>query len=251
MPRLCVVCNKPSTTRCSRCLEAFYCGRNCQKKDWADHKDTCKTAGLVAATMFYDRHKLNGVAKGLGGQTVERLGPVMYSTDAYKQEGKPGDYVETAFASVVRFQVEVAKERASRRRQIELNGKPDNFLAYAIMSIVVPLGMGDVVDRMEKRFMAAGIRCVNYYGTDWTRAHTLSSAELLHAKVAIIDVVSNGVAGRFDGFRNNTTSILDIDKFREDIKKTGGIGDGWYVNIEWLMDAPEIPLWFYTHSIYE
>ena len=28
--------------RCSRCQKVYYCGRECQRKDWAAHKITCK-----------------------------------------------------------------------------------------------------------------------------------------------------------------------------------------------------------------
>ena len=38
----CLVCNKPSTKRCSRCKSAFYCSQECQKKDWIGHKLLCK-----------------------------------------------------------------------------------------------------------------------------------------------------------------------------------------------------------------
>jgi len=39
----CSSCRKVSTTssRCSRCKEAYYCSRTCQAKDWMVHKGLC------------------------------------------------------------------------------------------------------------------------------------------------------------------------------------------------------------------
>jgi len=42
--KACAVCDKESTTRCSRCHTQYYCSRDCQKSDWASHKANCKKA---------------------------------------------------------------------------------------------------------------------------------------------------------------------------------------------------------------
>ncbi|KAI0485045.1 hypothetical protein GGR56DRAFT_616637 [Xylariaceae sp. FL0804] len=34
--------NHPSLSRCAGCHITFYCGRDCQKEDWPDHKTKCK-----------------------------------------------------------------------------------------------------------------------------------------------------------------------------------------------------------------
>ena len=39
----CGQCSKPSKTKCSRCKTTYYCGVECQKKDWKDHKKFCKS----------------------------------------------------------------------------------------------------------------------------------------------------------------------------------------------------------------
>ena len=36
--------------RCSQCRAAYYCSRECQKRDWRSHKPQCKTPTLVQAT---------------------------------------------------------------------------------------------------------------------------------------------------------------------------------------------------------
>ena len=38
----CGQCNRPSKTKCSRCKLTYYCGVDCQKKDWSSHKKFCK-----------------------------------------------------------------------------------------------------------------------------------------------------------------------------------------------------------------
>lgn len=65
---ICARCQKPTTNRCTRCLEApsydegiskstFYCSQVCQKIDWGQHKSECrklqarKTLGRVAVLL--------------------------------------------------------------------------------------------------------------------------------------------------------------------------------------------------------
>ncbi len=41
-PQKCNSCGKSENLlRCTRCEEAYYCGRECQKQDWRDHKHSC------------------------------------------------------------------------------------------------------------------------------------------------------------------------------------------------------------------
>ncbi|XP_066590949.1 zinc finger MYND domain-containing protein 10 isoform X2 [Prorops nasuta] len=37
----CFLCEEPAKNRCSKCKEAWYCGRECQVLDWDCHKDIC------------------------------------------------------------------------------------------------------------------------------------------------------------------------------------------------------------------
>jgi ankyrin repeat protein len=39
--RVCIVCNKPSRNRCTRC-DMRYCSSECQNIDWKQHKKICK-----------------------------------------------------------------------------------------------------------------------------------------------------------------------------------------------------------------
>jgi hypothetical protein len=38
----CSRCNEPTTQKCAACKATYYCGSECQTKDWKDHKKTCK-----------------------------------------------------------------------------------------------------------------------------------------------------------------------------------------------------------------
>jgi hypothetical protein len=38
----CSRCNEPTTQKCAACKSTYYCGSECQTKDWKDHKKNCK-----------------------------------------------------------------------------------------------------------------------------------------------------------------------------------------------------------------
>ncbi|CAG2066925.1 unnamed protein product, partial [Timema podura] len=40
-PPACVTCGDQGVKRCSRCKTAWYCGRECQVKNWPKHKKIC------------------------------------------------------------------------------------------------------------------------------------------------------------------------------------------------------------------
>jgi len=50
----CASCGEPATLRCVRCLGAFYCGKECQKKMWREHKVLCKEAAKTRDGMSID-----------------------------------------------------------------------------------------------------------------------------------------------------------------------------------------------------
>jgi hypothetical protein len=41
---LCTICSTPTSSRCSRCHQTYYCGRECQRNDFACHKLSCETS---------------------------------------------------------------------------------------------------------------------------------------------------------------------------------------------------------------
>ena len=44
----CLVCWGPGKHICSKCKEVYYCGRDCQKKDWPTHKLVCGKTNEIA-----------------------------------------------------------------------------------------------------------------------------------------------------------------------------------------------------------
>ncbi|KAL4249353.1 MYND-type zinc finger protein samB [Abortiporus biennis] len=48
---LCAVCGIPTVQRCSRCKAAYYCSSDHMKKDWPNHKPTCREAGSKVQTV--------------------------------------------------------------------------------------------------------------------------------------------------------------------------------------------------------
>lgn len=45
----CFVCGKLSKSRCSQCLEVFYCSVDHQRKDWKNHKPSCSPMRICSS----------------------------------------------------------------------------------------------------------------------------------------------------------------------------------------------------------
>ena len=39
--KTCIVCNKPAGSKCEGCLSVRYCGKDCQRSHWKEHKAVC------------------------------------------------------------------------------------------------------------------------------------------------------------------------------------------------------------------
>jgi len=50
----CYVCDKPTTTRCSRCSGVNYCSRECRRADWPRHKKECIDSGKTGKDKSVD-----------------------------------------------------------------------------------------------------------------------------------------------------------------------------------------------------
>ncbi|KAF2680857.1 hypothetical protein K458DRAFT_421183 [Lentithecium fluviatile CBS 122367] len=58
LPATCYTCAQPpapslSLLRCSRCKNAYYCSKNCQKAAWKQHKYDCERAGTASNSSPY------------------------------------------------------------------------------------------------------------------------------------------------------------------------------------------------------
>lgn len=52
----CVVCQKPGSSKCSKCKSVYYCGVDCQVKHWqAGHKEECNNQLVVAKPASVDK----------------------------------------------------------------------------------------------------------------------------------------------------------------------------------------------------
>merc|ERR1712129_291487 len=43
----CIECGKPATTKCAKCRMTHYCGTECQRASWKEHKQFCETFQMM------------------------------------------------------------------------------------------------------------------------------------------------------------------------------------------------------------
>lgn len=63
-------CTSPGTLRCPTCLNAFYCGKECQKRAWPSHKAPCKAAASVLAEQSLEIEKFEGYKRDAAAGNV-------------------------------------------------------------------------------------------------------------------------------------------------------------------------------------
>ncbi|RDB27781.1 hypothetical protein Hypma_003242 [Hypsizygus marmoreus] len=52
----CEICGKRDTSKCTQCLTVSYCGKDCQRADWQEHKKRCRSLkGGTWHTMTFSR----------------------------------------------------------------------------------------------------------------------------------------------------------------------------------------------------
>jgi len=57
-------CGKGATKFCSRCKSVSYCSKECQVKDWKDHKLVCKQQRVLPKIASFDEGGYEIIAKG-------------------------------------------------------------------------------------------------------------------------------------------------------------------------------------------
>ncbi|KAF5379369.1 hypothetical protein D9615_006586 [Tricholomella constricta] len=125
----CEICGKKDISRCTQCLAASYCSKECQREDWKEHKKTCLSLkGGTWRTLTFSRLN-NPTGKGYRAiinrfdsahdmqkniQPAELVGP------------PPNIHDEKAF--LVKFQVSLTRLRADasmllydRQRSFQVN----------------------------------------------------------------------------------------------------------------------------------
>ena len=93
----CAKCSKPTTQRCVRCRQKFYCGKECQIACWQTHKTECKIAiavedAAIAASTFFGHffHEMREPVKVTA--TREHAGSIYYYHQPYHGK-EPRDWL--------------------------------------------------------------------------------------------------------------------------------------------------------------
>lgn len=117
MERTCAVCDKAAKSRCGRCKTTAYCSKECQNKDWREHKQRCVKSESTfdnpshtysnptapGESMLFSEEKIeerlstmkatcdwwqvlhNGTAKALPGCTETKAGKIVKGRKVKKQ----------------------------------------------------------------------------------------------------------------------------------------------------------------------
>eukprot|EP01083_Nonionella_stella_P144758 452487_1 len=76
----CKVCNTPTTSLCSACRSAYYCGPKCQRGDWKTHKVSCKKYQKVRRIL-----SLAGKKKGIKADKWDKIFDDTFHLGGYNQ----------------------------------------------------------------------------------------------------------------------------------------------------------------------
>ena len=49
----CITCSQPADRQCAQCKEARYCGQECRKADWPNHRPACRDLARWRAVQDY------------------------------------------------------------------------------------------------------------------------------------------------------------------------------------------------------
>ena len=102
VPKFCVVCAKPSSLRCSRCLGANYCSVDCQRKHWKTHKESCASAEKLK--KFYEKNaRLN---------SAEQVDKLIANTAVNADFGEPASQFNMGLAFMSGLVVEKDEKKA-------------------------------------------------------------------------------------------------------------------------------------------
>ncbi|KAF9004444.1 hypothetical protein BDZ89DRAFT_1080551, partial [Hymenopellis radicata] len=82
----CEICGNKTTSRCSQCQSASYCGPVCQKAHWPEHRAMCKSlkGGTWQTIKFHTNIRVDGQL--LTCAHINHHGPVDYTIEAKSDE---------------------------------------------------------------------------------------------------------------------------------------------------------------------
>jgi hypothetical protein len=161
-------CGKPAVLRCSGCLGAFYCGPECQKRVWKQHKEQCKKAAKAIASLgieaiddldkkfaSFKREAEAGDAKAqycLGLCYDKGSGVAVDKAEAfkwYKRAAEAGDVIAQYSLGVCYTNGSVAVDKAEAVKWCKRAAEAGYAQAQFYLGASYALGSGVAVDKAE------------------------------------------------------------------------------------------------------
>ena len=126
-------CGKPAILRCSGCLGTFYCGKECQKREWKQHKEQCKKAAGIIASM-----------------KCESIDDLDMTFASYKREAKAGHAVAQCALGVCYYHGSgVAVDKAEAFKWFKRAAEAGFAAAQYNLGVCYSNGSGVAVDKAE------------------------------------------------------------------------------------------------------
>lgn len=73
----CAGCGDLATQRCSKCKEEWYCSRECQLKQWKQHKQMCQVTAELKANDSVNQQKIKETQQRKEQEKVEKKKPMI------------------------------------------------------------------------------------------------------------------------------------------------------------------------------
>lgn len=147
--RVCIVCGGPGISKCSRCKMTYYCGRDCQRKDYPGHRKGCvihappetpseNPKNETDLKPYFIKETANGTGRGVFTRLSVQPGTVIFEDTSMQTIHRGVRYRETAtFREIAEFTPEKPGESHKERlmRSLRKNGTQTSTDTYDIYRI--------------------------------------------------------------------------------------------------------------------